>query len=196
MSRHRKSNKKKYVYVLFFGGNGLTSSIIRLVTKAPYVHSALALDSSLKRIYSFNIKFNLTQLNPNIKNGFFQESIIDYPGNLPYWLYRIKVTKSQYFKIKYLIDLFKNNPSITSYNIPGALGFLFPELWEKELQQRMYSFTCSEFIAYMIQISRIAEFNKPLYTIAPVDILNLKQLKLINSGLIEELKKQTTIRHT
>lgn len=188
MSHHRKSNKKKkYLYVLFFGGNGLTSSIIKLATKAPYVHSAIALDSSLKRIYSFNLKFNLTQWNPNIKNGFFQESIMDYEGSLPYWLYRIKVTKSQYLKIKYLIDLFKNNPSITSYNIPGALGFLFPELWEKELQQKMYSFTCSEFIAYMIQSSGIAKFYKPLYTIAPVDILNLKQLKLISSGSIEEL---------
>jgi len=184
-----KKTKKQAIYILFFGGYDITATIIKGVTNAPYVHTALSLTPSLDSIYSFNIKLMLEQLRPYLKNGLYVESIKNYDKKIPYWLYRIEVTHRQYQKIEKIIQKLKKHPNMCSYNIPGALGFLYPEFWENVQKKQKYSFTCSEFIAFMLETSGIVTFDKPLHMIAPLDIINLKQLKQIKKGIVGELQE-------
>lgn len=183
----------KTIYILFLGGYDPMSWIIKMVTKAPYVHSILALDSKLTELYSYNLKIRIKNRRLSYQNGFIVEQIDQYQKNLPYWLYRVKVTNQQYKKIAKLIYYFKNNPDVTSYHIKGALGFMFPILWKHVNKRKKYTFTCSEFIAYMLQTSHVVSFDKPIYQISPKDIIQTNKLKFLGNGKIGNLSNRGDI---
>jgi len=182
--------RRKKIYVLLLSSNDPVGYAIRKITKAPYNHSVLAMDSSLTELYTFDMDIRLKNKRPYLRNGLVHEELSNFRDRTSYWLYSINTTDKQYAQIRKTIEML--NQQKTSYNIKGALGFIFPPAW-RNINRSKYSFTCSEFIAYCLQNSGVTTFDKPLYSVTPGDLARMKEVTFIKQGRIGELKNKSIL---
>ena len=168
-------NKKVYI-VLTFTGTAL-SRLVRFYTNKPYSHVSIALDSSLKEMYSFG---RLNPYNPFI-GGFIKEEINSGTfkrfSNTEAKIYSINLTRKQYRKIKSIIRKFSKNRNKYGFNI---LGLFLVSLNIRLKRNNL--FYCAEFVKYVLDYSEI-KLDLP-EIIKPMDFIDEKLMNLEYMGLL------------
>lgn len=169
------------VYILLTYTGTLFSKIIKRYIREPYTHVSIAFDKDLNELYSFGRKI---PTNPLIA-GFVKENInagvYDIYKDTTYALYSLKITETQYRKLRNLITKFKASQDKSGYNLIGLIGIVCGIPINRENH-----FFCSQFIAALLKESDVKIFKKEPGLIGPSDFRNSKHLKFIDSGVLKE----------
>lgn len=176
-------NNKK-IYIVLSQTNTLISKLIHVFSTERYAHSSIAFDIMLKDMYSFGRKSLWNYLNA----GFLKETV----DTGVFWLHRdealckvmeLEVTAEQYENALKEVAKFADTDKDVhyGYNFTGLLaaGFGYP-------LKRKKSFFCSQFVAYIIKQSGIANFDIPWELVRPHDIQALPGMKFIYEGLLSD----------
>lgn len=174
-------DNKRYIYVVLTQTGTNISKAIKCFTRAPYNHTSITSDLELCEMFSF------CRINKNrpLPAGFFHEKVDDGVfemfNSIPCEIYGFEVDDEQLAKYNNLIEHFKKETKLYSYNLLGlltiALGIPL---------NRKKRFVCSQFVAHMLAESGIATFDKDVSLVKPDDFRHLPNGKLIYSGDIKK----------
>lgn len=169
--------KKIYIVTTFTGT--LLSSLIKNISKTPYAHVSIALNESLKPMYSFG------RLNPKtpIFAGFVEENINEglyaIKVNTMCRVYSLMVTYKQYEKLKENINNVSINRKQYVYDVKALVYLSVNRPRKKD-----YKYVCSHFVADMLQRSDVNILDKESYQVRPNDFYDLDCLELEYEGLL------------
>lgn len=168
------------IYIALVSTPGLFASIIRKATKSDYIHVVLAMDSELQQAYSVGRR------NPFVPliAGFEQENAYQIEQAFPTARYRIaslECTKEQKQQIKEQLEYYYNNRRHYHYCVLG-LPFI---LCNRPFYQKNH-YTCSSFLARILEENGIKLFEKHFSLVIPRDFYELSQLKVVYEGTLLE----------
>ena len=185
LSRKRNVNKdrSKNVYIVLTQTYTYPARVIHLYTSEPYSHASIAFDEDLSEMYSFARRglrnpFNAGFVEEDINNGVFGKCTSTTCN-----IYQLKITETQYNKLRYEIDVFKSNKDDYSYNFLGVLGAAL-----NVPIQTKHRYFCSQFVAYLLEQSDIDIFNKNCSLVKPRDIRLNPRLKSIYKGKLADYR--------
>lgn len=170
----------KNVFVILSHLGTRVSKAIRLFTGATYTHASICLDDSFRTFYSFARR--------NIRLPIFGGIVEEHPkeGILGMYsadclIYKVTVTDEQYDAIKAEIEHMLANKNVYTYNFLGLLtlklGIPF---------KRRHHFTCTQFVAYILEHNGVECLNSPYELAKPLDFLEIKG-EHIYSGKVNDL---------
>ena len=149
-----ESKKRNSLYPIFIINSFTDTAFGKLITKYTgdlYSHSAISIDTSLSKLYTFNT--NPTKTNPF--GGFAVETIEQYRNSSPISRIQINtlfVPEEVYKKISQTIEDISNNASNTTY----AISNLFKILIHKgDKEQNINSMICSQFVDNILKTVNI-----------------------------------------
>ena len=173
-------DNKKYIYIILSQTGTKISRTIKFFTHAPYNHASISSDKELSEMYSFS-RFHI---NRPLPAGFFSENrfkgVFSVYNFIPCEIYRIEVTDKQYNDYSKLIDHFRKNTKLYSYNLLGLITIPFGIPLRRRTR-----FVCSQFVAYALTKCKIAKFNKDFSLITPEDFRHIENSELIYCGDIK-----------
>lgn len=173
---------KKIYIILTYTGTFL-SKIIKYYTRDEFSHVSIALDSELKKMYSFG---RLNPYNPFI-GGFVHEGInigtFRRFSRTRARVYSLEITDEQYKKITETIMYIKNLRKEYRFNLLGlfAVGFNIKIRAEK-------SFYCAEFVKYLFDEANIKTSLPEL--VRPESFKEIHNLEQEYDGLLKFYKIQ------
>ena len=164
--------------------------LITKYTDSIYSHAGLALDHSLKHIYSFNFHTDHTG------GGFSDESIEGYKkenSNGKIKVSAIFVTKTDFSKLKAKLDDYITNKNKSHYNVLGILDILVNRSKKSSNDLNMI---CSQFVDTMLKGIDLDITNKTSNLVLPKDIAESKFDKIVNlfEGLIKDYNPRAIAR--
>lgn len=161
--------KKKKIFILFTGYFGFVPEVLKVLTRFKYNHVSVGLEEDKNTFYSF------------VKTGFIVEKINRYikPTREPFpcKLYEIEVKNNVYKKIKKILNDFVKNKKLFQYNKIGVILSLLNIPY-----RRKYHYFCSQFVAEVLQDSKILKTKKDSRLYFPKDFLKLPNMKLEFEG--------------
>lgn len=163
-----------HIYVILSRSNTIMAKAVRVWTRKKYSHAALALTPELENIYSFGRK------NPRLilPGGFIDETpqkgYFALHPNTKICVLELELSKEQYEDVKNRLKQFTSSPALYKYNIAGI-----PFLMVKKPQRRLYNYTCSTFVAYVLY--NCLDFKEDYSVVYPEDFFNLG-LKKVYEG--------------
>ncbi|MGN7456328.1 hypothetical protein ACTHPH_16085 [Paenibacillus pasadenensis] len=168
------------LYILLTDTGTLFTRLIKAYTGAPCNHASLALDPSLRHMYSFGRK---DQSHP-LAAGFVREEAagmcLEYPRTACVLL-RLEATEEQFRRACGVIRYFEQTVDRYGYNLLGLLGFVLNLRFEP--QDRYF---CSQFVADALERSGIALFDQPPALTAPHHFLEHPELQVVYEGLLSD----------
>lgn len=173
------------IYIALVDTPGVFADIIRRVIKKEYVHVVLSLDAGLEEAYSVGRR------NPFIPffAGFEKENAAVIVRKFPQARYRIlRLTCSIRQKremTEQLQDCYQKRFSY-HYCIAG-LPFL---LLGRPFYQKGH-YTCSSFIARLLEENGIVLFRKHFSLVTPGDFYDLKEPEILYEGLLREYEYES-----
>ncbi len=179
------------LYIALVDTPGLFAWMIRRVIKINYIHVVLSLDDSFQEAYSFGRR------NPFIPffAGFEKEDIGRIYQAFPtarYQIYAIACTEKQKKKIAFQLRQYHQRRFQYHYCLIG----LFFLLMGKPFYQHNH-YTCSSFIARLLEDNGVLSFSKHFSLVTPRDFYEYEQKKIIYEGplqgVIYEICKAETI---
>ena len=153
------------IFLIYSANNSLLSKAIKYYTKETYNHVSLSLDENLTNTYSFGRK----KISNPLIGGFVKEDFWD-----PFFLtsecaiYSLSVSEEEYENLLAIIDFFEENKSMYRYNFIGLLALLTPYEIASE-----HAYFCSEFVATLLEQSKITSLETEAHFVTPKDLLNL-----------------------
>lgn len=172
---------EKQIYILLTDTGTWFSRMIKLYTGFPYNHASIALDEELNHLYSFGRK---VYVNP-FSGGFIKESmnsgVFLHQQQTRCALYKLTVNKEQYDAILNVIYQFESFAAHYKYNLLG----IFAIALNKKIK-RDNAFTCSQFVATVLEESGINTLDKSPELIRPDDFVHLPNVELIYEGKLHE----------
>ncbi|WP_071394633.1 hypothetical protein [Bacillus tuaregi] len=165
------------VYILLTDTSSFFTKIIKLYTKKPYNHASISFDPELSEVYSFGRKkvgnpFHGGFVKEDVKQGLFKQAKCA--------VYSLTVTEEQIQIMKDYIEEIKGQKESYRYNFLGLLGFIL----NKPIK-RNKAFFCSQFVASVLKRSNTLDFEKPLSLIAPYDLQEVPELRLVYEGKLK-----------
>jgi len=165
---------EKKVYILLTDTWSFFTKLIKLYTKKPYNHASISFDSKLSEVYSFGRKkvwnpFSGGFVKENVKQGLFKQADCS--------IYSLTVTEDQMEKMKRYILEIEEQKENYRYNFFGLFGFIL----NKPIKREKALF-CSQFVASVLKKCNIINFEKPPSLIAPYDLQEISELKLVYEG--------------
>jgi len=172
------------LYLAFVDTPGLFAALIRKTIDISYVHVVLSLDAGLSEAYSIGRR------NPFIPffAGFEKEDTYRIEQAFPTARYRIVAldcTKEQKEKIEHHLKEYFKKRFRYHYCILG-LPFLLLDV--PFYQKRHY--TCSSFIAKILERNGVELFGKHFSLVTPRDFYELEETKLIYEGPLSLFNRQ------
>ena len=169
------------LYIGLVDTPGLFAWIIRKVIKQDYIHVVLGLDTYLDECYSVGRRF------PSIPiiSGFEREEKNKIVRSFPharYMIYALEVTAEQKADISAVLRECYENRYHYHYCIAG-LPFI---LMNKEFYQERH-YTCSSFIARVLEEHNIKLFDKHFSLVTPKDFYELEDKEVIYEGELRNL---------
>ncbi len=170
------------IYIVLTHTGTILSGIIRKYTKNEYTHASIALDEKLNDIYAFG------RLNPYnaFIGGLVKESLTG--GTFKRFqktttsIYELEVSDFQYQTIETKIKKMFAHRTEYKFNTKGLIAVLI----NKKIE-RPKSFYCAEFVRYILGKANIDTSYLP-NIIKPEDFKNLKNLKIIYKGRLQEYR--------
>lgn len=164
-----KDGKYPIYLVLVYTASTMGKAINKY-TKSIYSHAAIGLDSSLKKLYSFNMK-------PFGKGGFSIESVDGYIKDnekATLAVYSIFLSKKQHKNITKKIEYFINNAKNTSYSILNVFGIMLNKPIHRDNEM-----VCSQFVDSMLKIANANITDKDSSLVTPKDLYSKANEKKI-----------------
>ncbi|MEG0288107.1 MAG: hypothetical protein RR548_05840 [Carnobacterium sp.] len=162
------------IYLVLTDTNTLFSRTIKLYTRAEYNHASLALDPTLKDIYSFGRKRPRNPFNA----GFIQEDLSrDYFLRAQCSIHSCDVTAEQFALIADLIQYYEQTKNMYHYNLLGLITLAL-----KIDFKRNDAFFCSQFVATLLDESTIYDFQKEIHFVTPQDLAALPIFRSVYVG--------------
>ncbi|MDD2979293.1 MAG: hypothetical protein PHN80_04905 [Hespellia sp.] len=171
----------EYIYIAFVSTPGLFASMIRKALKQKYVHVAISLDEELHECYSIGRR------NPEIPifAGFEKEDknrILNKFPNAEYKICKVNCSKEQRRMVKVILEQAMKKSFSYHYTILGLPLILF----QIPFAQRKH-YTCSSYIAQMLQECGIWEWEKDTSIVTPKDFLLHEGKETVFEGRLEEI---------
>lgn len=163
-----EGKEKKEIYLVFsFAPESSMARAIAAYTNSNFSHVSLALDESLKNMYSFTIRKGTNF--SGIEGGFTYERLHDYQAQR-LWIQvnGIYVTKAQYERIMNGISTMAKEQKQTSYNLKGLIEYVL----EEERPMNPKDMFCSEFIMYLFEQAGVNFLNQKPELTSPQDLAN------------------------
>lgn len=173
------------IYIIVSKTTTLLARTIRRIIKSEFSHVSLSLDDSCENMISFGRK---VYWNP------FFGGLVDEGKNINFFkhfnkteieILELEISDEQHSKLVNLIDEFKQNRKIYSFNIFGmatsSINIPFG---------RKNRYFCSQFVAHLLKESEIYDFKKNLKLLRPHEFLNIPHTKSIHKGIIGEYVKK------
>lgn len=165
---------------------------ITIYTRSKYSHSAIAFDSSLKTLYSFNADNKVNKL-----GGLSIESIDGYIktyNDASIQVNCIFVKKADYDVIKNALDDMLKNQKQTTYGYTNIFNILLGKA--KNNVDNTLSMICSQFVYYIIHKSDIKLVDKPDNLVTPKDLATITNPRVYNvyEGYARAYDKKKTDR--
>ncbi len=179
--------QKRSIYIVLSQTNTLPARFIRFYTREPYAHVSLALDEDLDEMYSFARKGIYNPLNGGFVEEHLDQGILGRCKTAKCSVFELRVTQTQYNRIKQEIDLFKRDKNLYSYNFIGLLGVVLHIPITTE-----FSYFCSQFVATVLQRSHVHILDKESALVRPVDFRVNTHLTPIYTGLLTEYHDRRT----
>lgn len=176
---------QKDIYIVTSQTGTKFSRLLHMVNRAPYNHTSINLDGSMKVMYSFGRQC----LWLPIASGFVRE----VPGRGIYRryqdtrcaVYRVTVTEEQYARLQETIQHFEEEEWTYRYNFVGLLtimaGIPVP---------LRHHFVCSQFVAYVLKESGIWDLSKDVSLARPQDFASLPRAELVYQGRLNDYRPQ------
>lgn len=171
---------KKNIYIILTQTGTIISRLIKLYTKDPYNHVAITDDETLCQMYSFCRKHVRFPLPGGFVSENVNEGIFNIYAHIPCEIYSFEVTDEQFAQYKLIIKHFNANSAIYTYNILGLLTIPFGISF-----QPRYHYVCSQFVAYILQTCKIADFKKDTSLVTPNNFRYIENATLEYSGNIK-----------
>lgn len=167
----------KKIYILLMHTNTYPSRFVKFMTKYKYSHVALSLDEPCDTIYSFGRK----KLNSILDGGFSIENkdgkFFKKFNNTYCKIFEISVNDEQYENIQESINNMEDNIDEYKYDFIGTAFryFNIPVKFKNK-------YTCSYFVASILEDNNIYNFNKDVCFVKPRDFENIEGFNNIYKG--------------
>lgn len=175
------------IYITVSQTGTTVAKIIKFFTRKPYNHSSIAADLSLSDMYSFCRKYTPFPLPAGFKQEIVGEGTLGLFSNIPCEIYELPVSKEQKEKFYKILNHFKINSDIYSYNIMGFWSIPF-----RLHIERKNKFVCSQFVAYIIKEAGV-NLTKPVCMYSPEDLRHLPNARLIYRGELNEFYRRYSL---
>ena len=171
----------KTVYFMLTRTGTMPSRLIHFFVRGRYTHISLAIHPKTDEFYSFARK----RLHNPLCAGFIVENIhtfvfSKYP-DCDCAVYAIKVSDEVYRKIESIVNDFVTAPDSYKYNflglIPSKIGINY---------NRPRHFTCSQFVATVLERAGAVELPKPPSLMMPSDFLSIPNISAVYNGKLED----------
>ena len=175
----------KKIYIILTYTGTMLSKIIKYYTGDEFSHVSIALDSQLRKMYSFG---RLNPYNP-FWGGFVHEGInigtFKRFSRTRARVYSLEIDDEQYEKLKYAIFYIKKLRKYYKFNTLGlfAVGFKIKIRADK-------SFYCAEFVKHVLEEANIETMLPDL--VKPEHFKKVDNLKVEYDGLFKFYKCQPT----
>ncbi len=184
------NKEQTYIYIGFVSTPGLFASMIRRVIEQKYVHVVLGLDEGLEEAYSVGRR------NPAIPilAGFEQEEkdkILRVFPNAEYMICRIPCSIQQKEYIKEILHQCMKDHYHIHYTVLG-LPFLLCNI---PFYQKGH-YTCSSFLARLLEEAGILRFDKHFSLVTPRDFMEYQEKEVIFEGALRELVSDRNVYTT
>lgn len=169
------------LYIGLVDTPGFFAGIIRRVIKQDYIHVVLGMDERLEECYSVGRRFPSIPLLAGFEKEEKDKILRAFP-TARYMIYSIECTKQQKERIlKKLHECYRNRYRY-HYCIIGLPFILF----QKEFYQKRH-YTCSSFVARVLQANGIDLFSKHFSLVTPKDFYELKEKEIIYEGRLADI---------
>lgn len=172
--------KEEKLYIALVSTPGIFASLIRYVTKREYIHVVLSLDENLQEAYSVGRR------NPFIPffAGFEKEDAALISCAFPtakYRIYSLPCTEEQKEAIAFQLRECYKNRYHYHYCIVGLVFLLL----QKPFYQQAH-YTCSSFLARLLEMHGMKLFDKHFSLVTPADFLDYKNEDILFEGSLRE----------
>ena len=143
-------------------------NIIATYTKCKWNHSSIALDTSLKEIFSFNLN-----------GGFIVENLELFKNLSKDAQMQIRclfVSKDDIKVIKERLDYMWKNKDKSKYDVANMINIIFNI--PKDTNGNKLSMVCSQFVTWLLSLADIKLLDKPFNLILPKDLSSIESPKL------------------
>lgn len=178
---------KNPIYVILVYTASPFGKIIKQYTHGIYTHAALSLDSTLDRLYSFNLNNNFSKL-----GGFSIESIKGYlhdNKDAVMCVYTTFINDENKRKLKKQLDYFVNNVDKTKYSVFNIFTMLVNK--PVELANDMI---CSQFVDRMLKMVDVDITGMASALVTPNDLYKSTSTKIykVFEGRLDKYNKKKT----
>ncbi len=177
------------VYVVLTRTGTKVARVIRILTRKPYSHASISMDSSLHELFSFCRNNPRFPLPATFNEEYVGQGVFGLYDNIPCEIYEVPMTEAQHREFCKQLLHFQNFRGLYSYSLFGLVSV--PLQIKRELR---YKFVCSQFVAYMLQESNV-KLNKPASLYSPEDLRHLPTARLIYRGELNEYFSEPTHDH-
>jgi len=165
-------------YILLTDTGTLFTKWIKLYTNNPYNHASIAFASDLSEVYSFGRKY---AKNPFIGGFIHEDTETGLLKKATCIIYSFNMTEQQLKMMTQYIQEIESNKKDYRYNFIGLFGFLLNKPIKRDK-----AFFCSQFVASILEVCGIIDFEKPLPLIAPYDLKEISALNLEFQGELRD----------
>ena len=174
---------KRRIYIVLSQTNTYPARAIHFYTKEPYAHASISFDDDLEEMYSFARRGTYNPFNAGFIREDIDTGVFGRFSSTTCCVFELEITNKQYYSLRKEINVFVQNMDYYSYNYLGLLGAAF-NIPIKSKQK----YFCSQFVAYVLQQSKINIFDKDYSLIKPRDIRINPYLKPIYQGKLAEYR--------
>ena len=184
-----KGVKVKPIFIVTSYTNTPFGKAIKTFTHAQYTHAAIAFDTSLEQLYSFNADPKVTT-NGN-KGGISRESLSEYINTYDKAIIQVNCIlckESDFDIVKNTLDDIFRKESDTRYGYMNILNILIGRAKDTGM-----SMVCSQFVSYILHKADIKLVDKPDNLVEPKDlstIVNPRVYKLYEGAAKDYDKKK------
>jgi hypothetical protein len=169
----------KKIYILLSRTATLPSKMIHLSLGGLYTHTSIAITPETDKLYSFARR----KLHNFLDAGFMTENTSTFVfakySECDCGAFELEITDEAYNEIEKSLNSFIENKKKYSYNFLGVIPARLGISWE-----RKYRFTCSQFVAYLLEKSGAVKLPKQYSLMMPDDFLKINGIKQVYSGKI------------
>lgn len=170
------TNTQRYVYIVLTRTGTGVARVIRGLTRKPYSHASISVDSSLHQLFSFCRNNPRFPLPASFNEECVGQGVFGLFSDIPCEIYEIPISEKQYQQLREQIEHFLTYREQYSYSLSGLVSI--PLQIKRDLRHK---FVCSQFVAYMLQECGIV-MEKPASLYSPEDLRHLPNARLIYRG--------------
>ncbi len=171
----------KNIYLLLSRSPTVVSKTIHLFVGGQFTHISLAITPETDKFYSYSRR----RLYNFLIGGFIREDTRSFVfarfPDTPCALYELSVSDEAYDVIKAQIEELNDNYENARYSLLGALVMRMGIIWRRDPK-----FTCSQFVAVLLDRCGEVKMPKDPYLMIPNDFLKIEGIRKIYEGKISE----------